>query len=237
MNENRYRVPRAHILSALFALVSLIALAVAPASAAEFILLRSGNAPVGSPDPQINLLAGTGATMLSPSPFTAADFAAACGGRPAVVINPHPAWLQSLPCDPLAKWIGVDPVGTPTSALYCQNFNVQTCCIASAWLSFCWAGDDALGDGIYGGPNLDGVYINGLPVVPSINTGSYAAQTVAGPVDVAPLLHCGTNSLQIYNRDAALIISGIIYRASLDITECAVPDEAASFGTIKALYR
>lgn len=237
MNENRYRVRHAGFLPALLVIGSLFALAVAPASAAEFIQLRSGNAPVGQPDPQINLLAGAGATMLSPSPFTAADFAAACGGRPAVVINPHPLWLQSLPCDPQAQWIGVDPAGTPTSALYCQNFNVQTCCIHSAWMTFCWAGDDALGDGIYGGPNLDGVYINGVPVAPSINTGSYAAQTMAGPIDVAALLHCGTNSLQIYNRDAAMIISGIIYRATFDIAECTVPEEATTFGAIKSLYR
>lgn len=206
-------------------------------AAAEVVVLRSGNAPVGNPDPQINLLAGTGGTPLSALPFTAADFAAACGGRSAIVINPHPAWLQQLSCDPLARWIGVDPFGTPTSALYCQPFDVKACCIHSATLNFCWAGDDALGDGIYGGPNLDGVYINGVPVAPSINTGSYAAQTQVGGVDVTALLHCGTNYLQIYNRDAAYTISGIIYHGVIDITECVVPTLPATIGQVKAHYR
>jgi hypothetical protein len=206
-------------------------------ASAEVIFLRSGNGPIGGPDTQINMLVGTGATPLSASLFTPADFAAACNGRPAIVINPHPAWLQQLPCDLAAQWIGTDPVGTPASALYCHTFNVQTCCIQSALLKFCWAGDDALGDGIYGGPNLDGVYINGTPVVPSINTGSYAAPTSVGGVDVTALLHCGSNQLQIYNRDAALVVSGVIYQAVLDITECSVPGEGATFGTVKSLYK
>jgi hypothetical protein len=214
-----------------------ITLGAAREAAAETISLRSGNAPLGSPDPQINMLVGVGATALSATPFSAADFAAACSGRPAVVMSPHPAWLQQLACDPLAKWIGQDVAGTPASAMYCQNFTVQTCCIQSAFLNFCWSGDDALGDGIYGGPNLDGVYINGVPVAPSINTGSYATQTVSGPVNITSLLHCGNNQLQIYNRDAALVVSGIVYSAMIDISECSVPTDAQSFGSIKSLYR
>lgn len=237
MFKIRYRTPRVLGVVLLFGLIAFTGLLVAPATAAEFIQLRSGNGTIGGPDSQINMLVGSGATALSATPFTPADFGAACGGRPAIIINPHPAWLQSLACDPQAQWIGTDPVGTPASALYCQNFNVQTCCIHSAWMTFCWSGDDALGDGIYGGPNLDGVYINGVAVSPSINTGSYAAQTMAGPIDVSALLHCGTNSLQIYNRDAALVVSGIIYRATFDITECSVSEETSTFGAIKSLYR
>ncbi len=217
--------------------VSLLALGGANPAAAETVVLRSGNAPVGNPDPQINMLVGAGATALSASPFTPADFAAACGGRSALVITPHPAWLQQLPCDPLAKWIGTDPVGTPASALYCQNFTVQTCCIQVAKMNFCWSGDDALGDGIYGGPNLDGVYINGVAVTPSINTGSYAAETQAGGVDITALLQCGNNQLQIYNRDAALVVSGVIYSATIDIVGCTVPVEPTTFSRIKSLYR
>jgi hypothetical protein len=207
-----------------------------PASA-EFIALRSGNAPIGNPDPQINMLVGAGGTPLSANPFTAAEFGAACTGHPAMVIPAHPAWLQQLPCDPLALWIGTDPVGTPASALYCHTFDVQTCCIKSATLDFCWSSDDALGDGIYGGPNLDGVYINGVAVTPSINTGSYAVPTQTGPIDVTALLHCGSNQLQVYNRDAAFVVSGVIYSATIDISECSVPTEAESFGSIKTLYR
>ena len=36
---------------------------------------------------------------------------------PAVVLSfVHPAWGQTLPCDPTAKWIGNDPGATPVSA-------------------------------------------------------------------------------------------------------------------------
>lgn len=232
----RYRYSKIHVLLATMTIVLVAALGAVPASA-EFIALRSGNGPIGGPDPQINMLVGVGGTALSAAPFTAADFGAACGGRPAIVINPHPAWLQSLPCDPAAQWIGTDPVGTPASALYCQPFTVQTCCIGAAYLTFCWSGDDAIGDGIYGGPNLDGVYINGVPVTPSINTGSYATPTTVGPIDITSMIHCGANELQVYNRDAAFVISGIVYSAKIDITDCTVPSENSAFGSIKALYR
>lgn len=223
-------------LSGIILSAALAALLAAPALA-EVVVLRSGNAPVGNPDPQITFLGGSGGTPLMPNTFQPIDFQSACGGQQATVINPHPAWLQSLACDPQARWIGVDASGTPTSALYCQPFQVHTCCIQSAVLSFCWAGDDALGDGIYGGPNLDGVYINGVAVTPSINTGSYALQTQVGGVDVTPLLHCGTNYLQIYNRDAAFAISGVIYNATFDISECITPAIPTTFSGIKALYR
>jgi len=223
--------------AASFLILFLLAIALAGVADAETVSLRSGNAPIGSPDPQINMLLGSGGTPLSAASFTSADFAAACSSRPAIVINPHPAWLQQLACDPQAQWIGTDPFGTPATALYCQAFDVQTCCIQKAFMTFCWSGDDAIGDGIYGGPNLDGVYLNGVAVTPSINTGSYAVQTVAGPTDVAALIHCGTNYLQVYNRDAAFVVSGIIYSMTIDISDCTVPSEAQSFGAIKTLYR
>ncbi len=231
----KHRVRR--LLPSLFTL-SLGLLWLGDASAAELITLRSGNALPGNPDPQISLLLGTGGAALSANPFTSADFAAACGPRSAVVITtPIGPWLQQLACDPLARWVGTDALATPASGLYCQNFDVETCCIESAVLSFCFSTDDALGDGIYGGPNLDGVYLNGVAVTPSINTGSYATETQVGPVDVTGLIACGSNQLQVYNRDAALVVSGVIYSATIDITECAVPTEDSSFGSVKSLYR
>ncbi len=215
----------------------LLAIGGAREAAAELVTLRSGNAAVGNPDPQINMLVGLGATPLSANPFTAADFDSACAGRSAIVCTPHPAWLQQLPCDPLAQWIGTDPFATPASALYCQPFDVQTCCIESATLNFCFSTDDALGDGIYGGPNLDGVYLNGVAVTPSINTGSYATETQSGATDVTALIACGSNQLQVYNRDAGFVVSGVIYSATIDITECSVPTESSNFSNVKSLYR
>ncbi len=216
---------------------SFLLMTVADDAASETVTVRSGNAPIGNPDPLINMLVGPGGAALSAAAFTTGDFAAACGGADAMVIAGHPAWLQQLPCDPQARWIGIDPVGTPASTFYCQNFVVHTCCITSATLDFCWAADDAIGDLIYGGPNPDGVYVNGVAVTPGINGGNYAVASQSGPVDVTPLLHCGDNQLQVYNRDAGFAISGVIYSATFDIVECTVPNEDLSFGQIKSLYR
>ncbi len=130
------------------------------AAAVETVTLRSGNAPAYSPDPSITLISGGGGGALSPNPFTAADFAAACSGPTnATVTVPLSVWLQQLPCDPLAQWIGIDAFNSPGSALYCHAFDIQTCCIESATLRFCWSADDNLGDALYGGANPDG----GLP--------------------------------------------------------------------------
>lgn len=206
------------------------------ASANEVVVLRSGNAAVGLPDPFINATVGVGGTPLSSAPFTPADFDAACGSRSAVVCQAHPVWLQQLGCDPLAKWIGTDPSATPASALYCYNFDLKTCCISHATLNFCWASDDNIGDAVYGGSNADGVYINGVAVSPSISGGNYAAETQA-VADITGLLHCGNNRLEVYNRDAAFVVSGVMFSATIDVVDCGTPTQDASWGVIKALYR
>lgn len=207
------------------------------AEAVETITLRSGNAPANQPDPSITMLTGTPGGALLPNPFTASDFAAACSGPNATVTVPISVWLQQLACDPMAQWIGIDWQNSPGSALYCQSFDIQTCCIESATLSFCWSADDNLGDALYGGANPDGVYLNGVAVSPSITGGNYAAETQAGPVDVTSLVQCGINQLQVYNRDAGFAVSGVIYTATLDIIECMSPAEDSSWSSIKALYK
>jgi hypothetical protein len=152
------------------------------------------------------------------------------GNAPAYSPDPFITMLTGTPG-------GIDALNSPGSALYCQSFDIQTCCIESATLSFCWSADDNLGDALYGGANPDGVYLNGVAVSPSITGGSYATETQVGPVDVTSLVQCGVNQLQVYNRDAGFAVSGVIYSATLDITECASPVEGSSWGNIKALYR
>ena len=230
--DSRQRVFRALALVAI-----LLPAGVGGAAANEVITLRRGHAAPGNTGTNNTLLVGSGGAPLSAAPFTAAEFDAACNGPDAIVTPGYPAWLQHLPCDPQAQWIGIDASNTPASALYCYEFEVETCCIEFAMLNFCWATDDALGDpAAWGGGNPDGVYLNGVAVNPSIFGGNYAAETLAA-AEVTSLLHCGTNRLQIYNRDAGFVVSGVIFSATLDIRECTVPVDESSWGAIKSLYR
>jgi len=161
----------------------------------------------------------------------------ACDGPNAVVISqPITPWIQHLECDLEARWIGIDALATPASALYCQPFEIETACIQRATLQICWAADDVLGDSVAGGPNPAGVYLNGVAVTPMITGGNYATQTQSLMTDVTSLVSTGTNHLQLYNRDLGFVVSGVIYSAKLEIIECAVPAENTTWGEIKSLF-
>ncbi len=221
----------------LAAVASVALLNAGPAGAVETIVLRSGNALPGNPDPYINVLVGSGGTALSPNPFMPSHFAEACAGPSAVVISqPISPWVQHLECDLEAKWIGIDALATPASALYCQPFEIETACIERATLQICWAADDNIGDQLFGGGNPEGVFVNGVAVTPMITGGSYAAQTQSLVTDIASLVSTGMNYLQIYNRDAAFVVSGVIYSATIEIYECAVPAETSTWGAVKSLF-
>lgn len=206
----------------------------APAHAVT-INLRSGNAPAGNPDPMIrrlDLASACGAGYATP--FTAAEFAAADAGPPAIVLSfVHPAWGQSLPCDPAAQWVGVDPNATPMSELYAIDFFLATdpCCYDKAFLDFCWTADDILGDGV----NPAGVYLNGASL--PIAGGNYATETVVTAVDILPYIHCGKNTLYIHNRDLGCAVSGINFSARITARECITPASRPSWGKVKATYR
>ncbi len=196
--------------------------------AGTVIALRSGNGLTGAPDAEITMLSGPGASPLSAAAFTAADFGAACAGPPARIINPIAAWLPGsfglLPADPSAKWIGRDPSRSPTSALFCHEFEV--CCPdpLAARIEFAFAADDRIGDP-GAGPNPIGVYMNGLPV-PGFSGGGFGAQTVLGPAPVT--VNTGTNRLQVYLRDTLAIVSGLNYSATVTVQcaleACCLPD-------------
>ncbi|HKW13635.1 MAG TPA: hypothetical protein VJS69_04030 [Candidatus Krumholzibacteria bacterium] len=202
----------------------------------ETINMRSGGGyAYGQNDPAWTYLAGSPGAALSASPFTAADFAAAYSGPLSVVVPPYGSfWLSSLACDPLAQWISVDASAGPATALYCQAFNVHSCCIAKATLTFCWASDDNIGDQLYGGPNPMGVYLNGVAL--PITGGSYATENTA-TVDVTSLLHCSQNQIFVYNRDAAYVVTGVMFSIHIDIAECPLKTEPSTWGKVKALYR
>ena len=208
---------------------------VAPASA-ETINMRSGGGyAFGQNDPAWTYLAGSPGAPLSAVPFTVADFAAALSGPVSVVVPPYGgAWLASLQCDPLAQWISVDANAGPMTALYAHQFNVQTCCITKAMLSFCWASDDNIGDQLFGGGNPMGLYVNGTAL--PFTGGSYATEN-GGTVDVTSLIHCGANDIHVYNRDAAYVVTGVMFSVTIDIIGCPVKTEEQTWGKVKALYR
>jgi hypothetical protein len=204
-------------------------------ASASTVTIRTGNAPVGQPDPLVTILPEPSGLCGAgfPLAFTPADFAAAASGPASYVITNFAPWVSSLSCDPLAGWVTPFANSAARSALFAQSFVVPApCCIQQATLSFCWAMDDWLGD-------LDtftnaGVFLNGTAL--PITGGSYAAETQA-VVDVTGVLRCGTNTLYVYDRDAGCAVSGLMYSATFLITECAVSVEQDSWGRVKALYR
>lgn len=191
-----------------------------PAAAQTFcVRLRTGNAAVGQPDPQIRYIApnpNCGQAIKS-TPFTPADFLAAQSGTNPFVVNAHPAWGQSLPCDPQARWVALSPFLTARSALFAQPFNVNPGTIISATINFCWMADDSTGDSIYGGPNPMGVYINGVPI-PPLTGGGFGSQTQLTATIPSGTLTPGVNWLYVYDRDAGCGISGLNYSAEICYT-------------------
>jgi len=154
---------------------------------------------------------------LRSSAFTAADFAAAQAGAPAAVVTPYPGWISSLPADPQAQWIAVDANRADRSALFAQRFDLPCRPMEdSVELKFYWAVDDFLGDpasGQYAGPNISGVYINGVPL--NISGPGYNFQSTATVSVPSSILNPGANYLYVYMRDAGCDVAGVIYSATL----------------------
>ena len=190
---------------------------------AQTIVLRSGNAAVGSPDPQITFLRGRPACPLSSFPFTATDFDAACAGPSAVVNTNYPAWMASLSVDPLAKYVAIDAAWGGGSALYCQPFTLTLTNPCSARLDVTFAADDYLGDvwpdscASPDAPNPVGMYLNGTPLVPPGGwpNGGFTFETTFSIPDVLPLLLPGANVLHVYQRDHGGSPSGSMWSVAL----------------------
>ena len=196
------------------------------ARALEVITLRSGQylgspGVAGDPDDIVNYYT-EGAVAPIATVFDT-EFAAADTGPVALVVDPHPLWLPSLPADPLARWINWDvgpaPGGTlgfpPASALYSARFNVTTPGTSSASLKVYFAVDDLLGDTGFGGPNPEGMYMNGTPLTASFG-GNIAAQT---SYSASVTVNQGLNHLYFYDRDVGAAVSGLIFSATIVIPE------------------
>lgn len=220
---------------ALLPLLAAVLLALPTPAFALNLILRSGNAAPGNPDPLISRFDLASSCAIGwPTPFSGAEFAAADAGPQAIVLSfIHPLWGQSLSCDPLAQWVGVAPNADPLSTLLAQDFFLpDTCCYQSATIDFCWMADDWLGDSV----NPAGVYINGVPLT-AIAGGNYGTPTTVNAVDILPYIHCGRNTLYVYDRDVACAVSGAIWTAQLKLVECITPANPTSWGGVKAIYR
>jgi hypothetical protein len=230
-----------------------VVLAFAGAAAqAETITLRSGQVGglpgvAGQPDDTVRYLNNNPvATFISPTPFTAADYGGAAAGAPAVVINPHPAWIPGI-SDPAARWInfqadlvfppdGTPPFGSgfgvPGSCLYAVPFFVNTPGATGGILNMEFAVDDVGGDQGFGGGNPSFLYINGV------------ATGYAGGSFVAPTFHNqfipfsqGWNTLYLYQRDVGAAVSGTIFSIVIDVVPAPGAGAALAIGGVMALRR
>ncbi len=199
--------------------------------ASQTITLRSGQVGgfpgvAGQPDDIVTFRPGTpGGAPASGSAFGAADFVGANTGGPAHVINPVSVWAPGI-SDPLARWINWDgyfsnPDGTPGSGngvagsvLYAVPFTVTLGSVSSATISIEFAVDDYLGDFLYGGPNPDGLYINGIPT--GYSGGNYATPTTHFQ-NITGMVTPGLNYMYLYQRDAGFGVSGVIFSATIDV--------------------
>lgn len=196
----------------------------------EIINLRSGQVG-GAPGRSGQLddvvirhpIVSGGRMPLSSTPFSTAGgwFPYGPTWRPAFVIRAHSEWIESLPCDPDARWINYDSgAGHVGSVLYAIPFNVASTCIDSAVLTLCWAADDTLGDQIPGGPNWSGAYLNGVPLPIAGGGLTFESTAVA---NVSGILQPGPNTLYLYQRDSGTFASGLIYSASIKVACCPTP--------------
>lgn len=212
------------------------------AQGVEIINLRSGQVGgfpglAGQPDDIVTVLPNNPpGAPISATPFTAADFAGAASGPPAHVINPYGVWTPGI-SDPAARWINFDGTffnadgtvgpgyGTPGSCLYAVPFTITTVGITSASLSLEFAVDDYLGDQPFGGGNPAGLYVNGIST--GYDGGNYASPTITVQ-NITGMVSTGTNYLYLYQRDAGVLVSGLIFSATITVTPA--PGAAAMLG-------
>jgi hypothetical protein len=145
-------------------------------------------------------------------------------------------WIPSLPSAPNARWINWEVGPSPSfygslaaSVLYAYRFNVPEPTINSAAIEMYWAIDDFLGEyttaNANGGPgpyfpdpNPIGVYINGNALGISFSGAGYASEYFASQSIPAGWLNPGPNNwLYVYQRDAAAVVSGAIFCASISV--------------------
>ncbi|MEO6596068.1 MAG: hypothetical protein ABIP94_15065 [Planctomycetota bacterium] len=171
--------------------------------------------------PDVLMRTGPATLPLQSTLFSVANGDFNCTTAAVLVTNPPGAWCPTLP--PCASWLGSGANGSPAqSALFCQQFTINNCTgsIGRADLVLQYAVDDHLGDFVGGGPNIEGIYINGSPI-PNTHT------TAGGPGicrtmkrNVGPWLRQGVNTFALYCRDTAGSRSGAMWAATITIKPC-----------------
>jgi hypothetical protein len=213
-------------------LIAILVLWLVPlrAFAAEVIQIRTGwhnGAPgsCGDLDDTFRYnpnVPGTCGDPFSSQPLTEADFTAARNGPQALVLDPYPGWVDSLTCDPQARWIHYAETsceGTPArSVLYAASFTVTSQGNPTATIEICWAVDDKLGDPEGQGPNPVGVYLNGVPLDPGFSGGGIYSETSF--VQSGVPVQTGTNYLYVYQRDTNCAASGLLLSATITVEPC-----------------
>ncbi len=184
---------------------------------------QSGGVPGTAGQPDDSVLKTDTAVNVGPLATTSFAsggwFAMARSGLPAVVVDPYPGWISTLPCAPQARWINFHnlPVnGDSGSVLYAVPFTVNSSGIQQAVLDVCYACDDRLG-GTLGEPNPAGVYINGSSTSPIIAAGSFTTQNTVTGIDITSLVSPGLNWMYFYQRNIGDEASGLIFSATVHV--------------------
>ncbi len=186
----------------------------------ETITLRSGNGTFsnGAADSTINVLVGPVDGPFGAG-FTPAQFAAAAAGPDAIMKDPIagtylPATNGALPADGLAKWITTS-LASQSTGLYAHSFTVSSDRAPAASLIMQYAADSQVGSSA-----IPAIYLNGIPISCTVAAGSAGTPTNLRCNRIGPLLiPGGTNTLYIYNNDANGGPSGVIYSATILITQ------------------
>lgn len=192
------------------------ALAAAALSQAGSYSFRSGNAAIGSLDPNTIFAPVSNSTAL-----TYADFNNALGGAHATVIGYYPgAWEPNLQADPSAEWISTDGSQYAVSALYATKLIVPEYA-TTATLHLDFSVDNTLG-------NLDtgdvGVYLNGHAIATAVVGGSFGQDYTFDSGEISQYLYNGDNFVELgaYNSGGP---GGFIFSGT--ITTQAVPEPAS----------
>ena len=197
-----------------------------PATALD-VVLRSGDGPIGTPDPSLHVLEGPVDGPIGP--FQVADFDSARLGPPPTIRAPHlPYWIASLDSDPLAQWVFVASNG---SGLYAHDFWVDEPC-SSVTLHLEYAVDNYLGEN-----EVAGVYVNGVGLPDTDRVGGFSSSFLLER-EIGDLLVPGLNTLYVYAYDYASV-SGLMFSARIvDSSSCDTSaTEERSWGGIKSSYR
>jgi hypothetical protein len=182
----------------------------------------------------VTITSGAGVTFLDsgltstdfPSPFTAANFAAAQTGKSAFVLTSTPYYIASLPSGPGAVWLGTNSTagtGVGDTALYAVSFNIADPFSVAA-LNLYYAVDNELG-----GKNA-GIYLNGIALPSTTGIGTFSSQFNYTDANVAADLVQGTNWLYLdaVNLGAP---AGVIFSATVTTTNlvAATPEPVTLF--------